>query len=299
MSSRETETAETYYDAAAKSYSKLYEPDELAALDIYPANYFRLQKLVSCFSDPAIRRVLEIGLGEGTPALVLAKMGKDVYGFDVSAAMVDEARGRLKTAGIPDDRVIRADIVDSISYVSLLKDGLFDGLVAMGVLQHVQKDELALSNMAKALRPGGKGFIMFRNKLFSLFTMNRYTYEFIMEDLLRGVSADMQEQVGKYLTSILRMDLPPPPKKVITTSAELEKPVFTQFHNPLEIPVMFERCGFRDLKLHWYHYHPAMPSLERADVQAFRREAIALEDERSGWRGMFLCSAFVVEATRA
>lgn len=294
----DTSSAKTYYDAAAGSYNKLYDLNELMKSNIYPANYFRLQKLLKCFNDPKIRRIVEIGLGEGTPAFTLARAGKDVYGFDISEKMVVEARARLKDANVPEDRVIQADINDPISYLSLTKDGLFDGLVAMGVMQHMEKDDYVLSNMAELLHPGGRAFIMFRNKLFSLFTMNRYTYEFIMDDLLAGVSRDVKEAVGAYLTSILRMDLPLAQRDVVTTDKSLDKPVFSKFHNPFEVESLFHKTGFGELKFHWYHYHPAMPSLESRMPKDFRREALSLEHEQSGWRGMFLCSAFVVEAVK-
>ena len=49
---KKTESAETYYDAVAQSYNKLYSFDDLVKTNIYPANYFRLQKLINCFLKP-------------------------------------------------------------------------------------------------------------------------------------------------------------------------------------------------------------------------------------------------------
>ncbi len=295
---KETESAETYYDAAAKSYKKLYSFEELIGTSIYPANYFRLQKLINCFLDPKYKRIIEIGLGEGTPALTLSKAGKSVYGFDVSNKMVKEARQRLAKAGVPKENVIRADINDPVSYIQLMSDGAFDGLVAMGVLQHMEKDEHVLKNMASLLKSGGRTFIMFRNQLFSLFTFNRLTKEFILDNLLANVSNDMKKDVEKYLNKILRIDLPPLPKNVVTTKKVLDKPVFSKFHNPFEVLEMFKRVGFKSARLHWYHYHPAMPSLEKNNAKLFKKEAFRLEHEMSSWRGMFLCSAFIVEAEK-
>lgn len=297
--SNDHSSAQTYYDAASKSYSKLYDFAELMATDVYPANYFRLQKLIKAFSQPEISRVIEVGLGEGTPALTLARAGKQMMGFDVSQGMVDEARLRLRAAGISEHNVFLGDICDPITYVHSLADGLFDGLVAMGVMQHMEKDEYVLGNMAGLVRSGGKVFIMFRNKLFSLFSFNRYTHEFIVDDLLQGVAPDVRDGVSKYLSSVLRMDLPPANIPVVNTEQTLSKPVFSKFHNPFEVLELFDRIGFKNSKLHWYHYHPAMPSLEAGMREKFRAEALRLEHESSGWRGMFLCSAFVVEATKA
>ena len=56
-------------------------------------------------------------------------------------------------------------------------------------MPHVRNDDFTLNNMKSMVKSGGHVFIEFRNKLFSLFTFNRYTLEFIMDDLLRGVSA--------------------------------------------------------------------------------------------------------------
>jgi hypothetical protein len=41
-----------------------------------------------------------------------------------------------------------------------------------------------------------------------------------------------------------------------------------------------------------------MPYLADRMPELFREEAIRLEHESSGWRGLFLCSAFVVEAVK-
>ena len=87
------------------------------------ANYFRLQKLINCFLKPEYKRIIEIGLGEFTPALTLSKAGKNVFGFDISTKMVKEAQKRLDKAGVPKNNVICADINDPISYIQLLNDG--------------------------------------------------------------------------------------------------------------------------------------------------------------------------------
>ena len=40
-----------------------------------------------------------------------------------------------------------------------------------------------------------------------------------------------------------------------------------------------------------------MPFLNSKKTSLYRNEALKLEHETSGWKGLFLCSAFVVEAT--
>jgi hypothetical protein len=175
----------------------------------------------------------------------------------------------------------------------------------MGVLPHVQNEEFVLKNMKNLVKPNGRVFIEFRNKLFSLFTFNRYTYEFIMEDLLDGVSPQLKSIVSKNLKDRLQMNLPTPrmtsaSANVNDSSADGEvigyDAILSKFHNPFEMIDLFEKIGFKESKLHWYHYHPAMPNLSEEDPQLFRDEALKLEHNNSNWKGMFLCSAFVIEA---
>jgi 2-polyprenyl-3-methyl-5-hydroxy-6-metoxy-1,4-benzoquinol methylase len=288
-----------HYDAVAADYQKQYESDHLLDLSRpYPANYFRLQLLIDSFTSKGIKRVIEVGVGEGTPLSTLGKSGIEVWGFDISSAMVDASRERMRECGMNPDHIFWGDIQDSTTYAPAFKSGLFDGLMAMGVMPHVADDDLVLDNMAALVRPGGSVFIEFRNSLFSLFTFNRYTADFILNDLLAGVSSTVKTAVAKDLESRLRMDMPPVRTKVDGSDAPGYDAILSRFHNPFEVPALFARHGFEQMKLLWYHYHPAMPYLEASMPALFREEAIGLERESSGWRGLFLCSAFVVEAVK-
>ncbi len=289
---------EDYYNAIADKYHEQYNRYSLLQLKEYPANFFRLQILINSFISSDIKRIIEVGVGEGTPLVSLAKAGIEAWGFDISENMVSIAKENMKKAGLNSDHIFHADIQDPISYCHCLKDGLFDGLIAMGVMPHVENDEMVLKNMMYCIKPEGKLFVEFRNKLFSLFTFNRYTLEFILDDLLLGVNPKLKELVRKDLEQRLRVDLPPIRDKVKDKDAPGYDSILSKFHIPFEVKDLFEKIGLKNIKFHWYHYHPAMPYLESSASDLFRLEAIRLEHETSGWRGMFLCSAFVIEATR-
>lgn len=289
----------SHYDAVASQYHEQYERDRLYdTTREYPANYFRLQQLLNAFIAKGIKRVVEVGVGEGTPLATLGKAGIDVWGFDISNAMVELSRRRMKDGGMNPEQIFWGDIQDPSSYVHSLRDGLFDGLMAMGVMPHVENDDMVLRNMSTMLRPGGSVFVEFRNKLFSLFTFNRYTVEFILDDLLRDVHPEAKALVAKDLQSRLRTDMPPRRDTLAGSDAPGYDAIRSRFHNPFEIADLFTRHSFGDIKLHWYHYHPAMPYLEAQLPDLFRSEAIRLEHESSNWRGYFLASAFVVEAVK-
>ena len=289
---------EDHYNAVAENYHKQYDREKLLDLKEYPANYFRLQLLLNSFISKDLKRVLEVGVGEGTPLKTLSKAGIDVWGFDISHEMVKKAKENVREADLNPDRIFWGDIQDPVTYINCLNEGQFDGLIAMGVMPHVVNDEMVLRNMANCIKEGGSLFVEFRNKLFSLFTFNRYTLEFILEDLLYDVDEKIKDLVRKEIEPKLRMDLPPIRDKLGAKESPGYDAIPSKFHNPFEVEELFRKLNFRDIKFLWYHYHPAMPFLQSYDSDLFRRESLRLEHENSGWRGMFLCSAFVVEAIK-
>ncbi|MEJ2148845.1 MAG: class I SAM-dependent methyltransferase [Chloroflexota bacterium] len=289
-----------YYGSKAAAYHEQYERERLQDTSRhYPANYFRLQLLLNSFLRKGLKRIIEVGVGEGTPLAALGRAGIDIWGFDISEEMVERSKENMLEHGMDADHIFWGDIEDPITYTHMLHEGLFDGLMAMGVMPHVRNEEVVLKNMATLVRPGGTVFIEFRNKLFSLFTFNRYTYDFILNDLLKDVEDDIKDAIAEDLESRLRMDMPPVRTRLEGTDAPGYDAILSKFHNPFEVVELFEKLNFRDIEILWYHYHPAMPYLADKMPERFRAEALHLEHETSGWRGMFLCSAFVVEAVKA
>ncbi len=277
-----------HYDSIADNYHRQYQRENLTVSEAYPANYFRLQILIRRLIEAGAKSVYEVGVGEGTPLAAIARAGMRVAGCDIAESMVEKAKQRFKEEGLDPDLITWGDLQDSLTISPQLKDGQFDAVIAAGVLPHVANDSLALANMAMIIRPGGKMFVEFRNKLFSLFTMNRYTKDFILDDLLAGVDGEVKTKVAAELDKRLAVDLPP---------VRAYDKILSKFHNPFELTELVERSGFMDAQIHWYHYHPAPPMLAGALGPAFREAAMGLEHDPS-WRGLFLCSAGVIEATK-
>ena len=155
-----------YYDVVSQDYFQQYQKDNLDSGKKYPQNYYRLQLLVQRLALSGARSVYEIGTGEGTPLAILARMGLEVAGCDISKKMVDLTKQRLTEVQADATRVQRGDIQDSITIANQVAYGPFDALVAFGVMPHVTNDNLVFQNMGMFLKEKGKVFIEFRNKLF-------------------------------------------------------------------------------------------------------------------------------------
>jgi len=285
-----------YYDAVAENYSGQYQVADPSSWKKYPQNYFRLQLILQRMAVLGCKSVYEVGTGEGTPLAIMAGMGYSVAGCDISQRMVDLTRQRLQEIQTEPARVQRGDIEDSLTVANQLVYGPFDTLIALGVMPHVVNDGLALRNMRMFLRKRGKLFIEFRNKLFSLFTFNRHTKRFILDDLLAEVADDVKAAVEHELDQRLAVDQPP--QKTTEGDDDSYTTLAAKFHNPFEVVDLLKDAGFRKVRFHWYHYHPAFPMLESKMQRRFWEEARKLE-HTSSWRGYFLCSAFVAEAVAA
>lgn len=265
-------------------FNELFDPERSGG---YPGNHMAFRHVLNTLHQENAKSLVEVGVGGGNAIPIFSSAGLTFFGFDNKAEMVEQSRRVLANYGLPENRAVWADIEDSITLAAVRAAGPFDSLVAMGILPHVDHERAALRNMLHLIRPGGTIFVECRNKLFSLITFNRFSHEFIMDDLFGGVSEDMRSASHDFLASRLDLDIPPRPTGHVPRQ-----------HNPLDIEGLFNDAGFNDISVIPFHYHASIPRLEKPLGKAFRTESIKLENEASGWKGLFLCSAFLVQARR-
>ncbi len=173
--------------------------------------------------------------------------------------------------------------------------GSFEAVIALGVIPHVEDDRWFVDSMDKFLEPGGRLLLQFRNSMFSMFTFNRLTKEFVMDELLPEVPESIREIVSADLDQRLAVDKPP--KRTRPTGDGYDE-ILSKFHNPFELSEIVKSFGYKELQFHWYNYHPAYPMLAGSiDPKVYRQAQMDLEGDTS-WRGMFLCSAGLIEAVK-
>jgi SAM-dependent methyltransferase len=101
--------------------------------------------VLEALAETAPRRVLEVGPGKGELAERIAvELGAEVIAVDQSERMVDLTRERGVEAIVGDVQALP------------LEDGAFDAAVAAWMLYHVPDVELAISELARVLRPDGR-----------------------------------------------------------------------------------------------------------------------------------------------
>ena len=293
-----TDDVQAHYGDIVQSYTDYYDPEKIWTTKIYPAAYFRLQNLLNVLRGQTPGRVLDAGCGEGSPLIAISELGYDVRGFDFTDNMVGAAKQHFSEKNLNPDWIIKASVDEFDTFSSLVDEAPFDLAICWGVMPHVNSDLQSLKNLRRALKPGGKAHISFRNELFNIFTFNRFTYSYIMEGLLGDAPAEIREKADEFLEGRLEKNVPPPR---LTTDGG--KPGYDAIkagmHHPMDMPALFGEAGFRFDRFFWYHYHPIFPMLEgkAVDKETFRKAAFELEKNPFDSRGAVMCSAFVVEAT--
>jgi S-adenosylmethionine-dependent methyltransferase len=113
--------------------------------------------------DRPARRVLDIGCGQGTQALSLARRGHSVTGLDSSEQLLDDFRGVL--AAEPEDVRGRVQLVqgDATALSELFVPGSFDAVLCHGVLMYFADPGPLLDAIAEAVAPGGTVSLLVRN----------------------------------------------------------------------------------------------------------------------------------------
>lgn len=133
----------------AAALARMYDldlQDDPGDLDLYLA-----------LADRAEGRVLELAAGSGRVAVPLATAGHPVTAVDIDPAMLERARERAATAGVPDGRLelVEADLLD----VRLPDAGMyamaFIALNSIMLLASRDAQRRAIGALATHLAPGG------------------------------------------------------------------------------------------------------------------------------------------------
>ena len=237
------------------------------------------------------KRILDVGCGSGGPLLEMLRLGFDASGFDYAPEMVEESQRNLREAGFSENKVHRNNIED----IADIEAGVYDCITALGVIYYARNLDRTMSEICRILAPGGRFIFSVRNSLFSLFSLNEYSYEFFTNQLIPSdrLSPELRENAERYMAE--RFASVGVDRKFKTVD---DLGIHSREHNPLTVSAeLLQPYGLTLEGLYFYHWHAVPPIFEHTNLAEFRDVSAELENP-TDWRGMFMASGFVVDACK-
>ncbi|MEV6795726.1 methyltransferase domain-containing protein [Streptomyces sp. NPDC051320] len=108
-------------------------------------------------------RILDVGTGQGTQALRLARAGHTVTGLESDPEMLKVARDALATEPEGIRERVRLLDGDGRETGAHFLPGSFDVVLCHGVLMYVEEPDAMLAGLARMLAPGGLLSLLVRN----------------------------------------------------------------------------------------------------------------------------------------
>lgn len=151
----------TFFDESKEWRGGLYDSDN---------TYFgRVVSRRKSYAFDMIRRLpnlsgghaLDVGFGSGVYIEELLRMGFECSGVDISQEMVDAGRKRLKTFVDSGRLHLALGEVEHLPF----GDNTFDLVLCIGVLGYLLRDEQALAELKRIVKPGGYLLINLTNML--------------------------------------------------------------------------------------------------------------------------------------
>lgn len=285
-----------YEKTVANCYStwgKTYYDEYYGCKAPYPPVHTEL--LRSLLKQAKVRNVLDAGCGSASFLRDIINEGIELFGFDLTLEMVEEAKSIFKKNDLSANNIWQGSVLDKESFIAPKgKTFKFDAVVCSGVMPHIseQDEDRVVENLLVSVKPGGLVILEARNQLFALFTMNRYSYNFIRDELIKmDKFGDKVKGSLVAMKQYFRMDLPPIRKGKEDEPGYDE--VLSRTHNPLVLKDKFEKIGLKEIALKFYHFHALPPIFSNVLGDSFIEESLKLENP-DDWRGYFMASAFFV-----
>lgn len=122
--------------------ANLFVRVEHLARYLYAAEFIRKRRL---------KHVLDCACGDGYGSRVMAAQAEAVTGVDINEELINLGRAEDAAAGIQNIRYVTANLNDSLG---IFEDNSFDCITCFETLEHIEQEEMLLTEFARVLRRG-------------------------------------------------------------------------------------------------------------------------------------------------
>jgi SAM-dependent methyltransferase len=142
-----------FFDKWAEESKKRLTPidPEVVERYLHSGKNYPKEFCINYLGSLAGRKILDVGCGEGEDAVLLAKLGAIVVGFDVSPGAIEVARERARINGVGD----RVSFICSPLASANLEAGQFDVIWFDNILHHVLDElDFVMRKILNSAKPG-------------------------------------------------------------------------------------------------------------------------------------------------
>jgi len=275
------------------TWSKSYYNDYYKSTKNYPAIHIDIVK--SLLKKNKIKNVLDIGCGPASMLREISNRKLSCFGFDFTEEMIIEGKRILKKLNLDENNVWVGSATKKKDYY--VKKKKYDSVISFGVFPHLnnQEENKVIKNSYEILKKNGIILIEARNSLFSLFTQNRYTSEFLRNNLIK-IEPSIKEENDNLKKIFNRIE-----DKLFMNQPFIRKgkkgmpgydQVLSKTNNPFLMEEKFRRIGFKNIQTYFYHYHIVPPVYQKFLPKTFIKRSLKIENPLD-WRGYFMASAFI------
>ncbi len=151
LTARQQHELEFYEEFGRRNAPAKVSFDPIAGAERRPWNsYWHLiERVKQNFRAPE-QRLLDFGCGKGENGLLFAKLGYEVFGFDLAQTNVNIANSLAEQYGLADRTHFSVSVAEELNYPA----DYFDLIVGTDILHHVEIRQ-ALAECFRVLKPGG------------------------------------------------------------------------------------------------------------------------------------------------
>lgn len=147
----------------------------------------RVEKIIKEFLSSNGKKCLDIGCEAGYVSIELAKVGAEVFSFDILPEALKIFQLKLKAFSDINKQHILLATAQKIPF----RNNTFDFVICTEVIEHTPYPELVIKEIAKVMKNGGKVVLTFPNE-----KLRRRTYTLIKK--LFGIDTTIENRVTLF-----------------------------------------------------------------------------------------------------
>ena len=135
----------------------------------------RLLKAYIAVAERIEGDVLEVGCGEGRGIPLILEKANSYTAIDKIEEVIEKLKGKYPAGHF---------VAGNIPPFSGLESNAFDTVLSFQVIEHIKDDQNFLKEIARVLKPGGKGYLTTPNRIMSLSRNPWHIREYTSDELL-------------------------------------------------------------------------------------------------------------------